>query len=154
MAEEMVSAPAKSCYTFNTHRGSLCDPSGRTWHPNNPDYDPGPPPPPRPPSEKKEQKKKVLRTEGETEMRQISEVSRQYGRGYHYRYQNHKPRWQSEAISGPSSGQTNPGLGQPSGERGHGYGEPGSVRQPHGGGRRNMTFNKCVSRLFRTLRRL
>lgn len=44
----MQKPPEPSCYTFDAIRGRLCEPSGMTWSPFNPDYDPGPPPPPRP----------------------------------------------------------------------------------------------------------
>ncbi|KAJ7129986.1 ribonuclease H-like domain-containing protein, partial [Mycena crocata] len=40
--------PDPTCYTFDAIRGRLCEASGTTWLPFNPDYDPGPPPLPRP----------------------------------------------------------------------------------------------------------
>jgi hypothetical protein len=167
MADSMADAPAEICYSFNVHRGSLCDPLGRSWHPNNPNYDPGPPPPPRPPKEKIEQGKKVVRTEGDTEMPQVSRQPRQPQRARgHHRYQKpgqgpiHRPRWPSEAVAGPSSGQTN-GLEFPTGTnggRGYGYTGPGLRRKPRGigrgggDGRRIETLNKYVRGLFRTLK--
>ena len=172
MADAMVDPPLESCYSFNMHCGSPCDPTGRTWHPNNPNYDPGPPP--RPPREKKEQKEKVPRTEGDTsEMLRVPEVPRQpkhtqRARGRHHyqrpdRGRDYRPHGPIEAVSGPSSGQTN-GLQWPigtNGGRGWGYAGPGPIRQPRGGGGvargdggRVGTFNKCVRGLFRTLRHL
>ena len=166
MADEMINPPSESCYSFNMHRGILCDPVGGTWQPSDPNYDPGPPPPPRPPKEKKEQKK-----EGDTRRPNVSEVSRQpqHPRGRH-RYQqqgersNRGPNWLGEAIPGSSSGHTN-GLERPSGDRamtnggrGRGSGYTGPVRQPYGrgrgGGKRMAKFDQCVRGLLRTLRLL
>ncbi|KAJ7102264.1 ribonuclease H-like domain-containing protein [Mycena belliarum] len=48
MLPAMPNPPNSTCYTFNSIRGRLCESSGLTWAPFNPDYDPGPPPPPRP----------------------------------------------------------------------------------------------------------
>ncbi|KAF8213431.1 ribonuclease H-like domain-containing protein [Mycena galopus ATCC 62051] len=45
----MEKPPHPRCYTFDAIRGRLCEPSGMTWSPFNPDYDPGPPPPPKVP---------------------------------------------------------------------------------------------------------
>ncbi|KAJ7275385.1 ribonuclease H-like domain-containing protein [Mycena haematopus] len=51
MVHGMQNPPHPRCYTFDAIRGRLCEPSGMTWSPFNPDYDPGPPPPPKvPPS--------------------------------------------------------------------------------------------------------
>ncbi|KAJ7655160.1 ribonuclease H-like domain-containing protein [Mycena polygramma] len=47
MISTMQKPPHSTCYTFDSIRGRLCEPSGMTWSPYNPDYDPGPPPPPR-----------------------------------------------------------------------------------------------------------
>jgi len=44
----MQKPPHPSCFGFDSIRGRLCEPSGLTWTPFNPDYDPGPPPPPKP----------------------------------------------------------------------------------------------------------
>ncbi|KAJ7770790.1 ribonuclease H-like domain-containing protein [Mycena maculata] len=49
MLHSIPKIPSPTCYTFDAVRGRLCEPSGMTWTPFNPDYDPGPPPPPRPP---------------------------------------------------------------------------------------------------------
>ncbi|KAJ7666462.1 ribonuclease H-like domain-containing protein [Mycena rosella] len=48
MIPAMSKPPSPTCYTFDIIRGRLCEPSGMTWSPFNPDYDPGPPPPPKP----------------------------------------------------------------------------------------------------------
>ncbi|KAJ7785958.1 ribonuclease H-like domain-containing protein [Mycena metata] len=48
MVRAMDDPPNPRCYTFDVVRGRLCESSGMTWAPFNPDYDPGPPPPPRP----------------------------------------------------------------------------------------------------------
>ncbi|KAF7339954.1 Werner Syndrome-like exonuclease [Mycena venus] len=48
MISSLEKPPHPSCYTFDAIRGGLCEPSGLTWIPFNPDYDPGPPPPPKP----------------------------------------------------------------------------------------------------------
>lgn len=168
MADAMDNPPAEGCYSFNTRRGTLCDPLGRTWHPNNPNYDPGPPPPPKPPGEKKEHKQKVLRMGGDNEMPRVSEVSRQPKQPQHarehHRYQkpgegsNHKPHWPSEGAPGSSSGLQR--HTEMSGGQGPGYGGPGPIRQPRGGGRgrgdgrRIAAFKKCVRGLFRMSRHL
>ncbi|KAJ6501715.1 ribonuclease H-like domain-containing protein [Mycena vitilis] len=47
MLSAMQKRPDSTCYTFDSIRGRLCEPSGMTWSPYNPDYDPGPPPPSR-----------------------------------------------------------------------------------------------------------
>ncbi|KAJ6604301.1 ribonuclease H-like domain-containing protein [Mycena vulgaris] len=47
MLSTMAKTPNPTCYTFDAIRGRLCESSGMTWAPFNPDYDPGPPPPPR-----------------------------------------------------------------------------------------------------------
>ncbi|KAJ7630612.1 ribonuclease H-like domain-containing protein [Roridomyces roridus] len=49
MLNTLPKAPSTRCYTFDYVRGRLCEPSGMSWAPFNPDYDPGPPPPPPPP---------------------------------------------------------------------------------------------------------
>jgi hypothetical protein len=49
MMPPLVPQPHVKCYAFGSVSGRLCDPSGSTWQPLNPDYDPGPPPPPRKP---------------------------------------------------------------------------------------------------------
>lgn len=168
MARSMVDAPAEGCYSFNLSGGSLYDPLGRGWHPNNPNYDPGPPPPPKPPKVKVEQEKQVPQT-----TKEVPQVSRQpvpphRARGHHrYRKQgegsNRRPRWPNEPVSGSSSIQTN-GLEWPtgtSGERGRSrYAGLRPIRQPRDGGRGRGNsggigpLNKYVRGLFRTLRRL
>jgi hypothetical protein len=156
MADEMVVPPAESCYSFKVHRGALCDSQGRTWHPNNPNYDPGPPPPPKPPKEKKE---------GDNGKPDVSGVSRQPpARGRrHYQQQrersNRGPDRLVGAVSGSSSGHMN-GLQRVAGDRAVTNGGRGLMitrlaRQPHGGGGGRMgTLNKCVRGLLRTLRPL
>ncbi|KAJ7225856.1 ribonuclease H-like domain-containing protein, partial [Mycena pura] len=47
MIHTLPKIPDPLCYTFDAIRGRLCEPSGATWSPFNPEYDPGPPPPPR-----------------------------------------------------------------------------------------------------------
>lgn len=166
MANEMINRPAEGCYSFDVRGGSLCDPLGRTWHPNNPDYDPGPPPPPKPQKEKKEQKKKGIPAEGSANKVEVSRQHRQpqRARGRHYHQHgersNCKPSWLGEVGTGPSSGQMN-GLQRPSGGlnggRGHGNAGPGSIRQCYGRGRGDGwvgTFNKYVRGVLRTLRHL
>ncbi|EKM83455.1 hypothetical protein AGABI1DRAFT_32248 [Agaricus bisporus var. burnettii JB137-S8] len=49
MMPSLVTQPHARCYSFDSVRGRLCDLSGSTWQPSNPNYDPGPPPPPREP---------------------------------------------------------------------------------------------------------
>lgn len=51
MAESMEKVPEPAYYSYNIVRGMLCLPTGYLWHPNNPNYDPGPPPPPRVPKD-------------------------------------------------------------------------------------------------------
>ncbi|TFK41333.1 ribonuclease H-like domain-containing protein [Crucibulum laeve] len=53
MAKSMAAIPESVCYTFDSVRGRLCEPTGMQWHPRNPNYDPGPPPPIRAPKEPK-----------------------------------------------------------------------------------------------------
>ncbi|KAJ7139781.1 hypothetical protein C8R44DRAFT_312841 [Mycena epipterygia] len=48
MIPTMPKPPNATCYSFDVIRGRLCESSGMTWSPFNPDYDPGPPPPPKP----------------------------------------------------------------------------------------------------------
>jgi len=48
MLNTLPKKPNPTCYTFDAIRGRLCESSGMTWSPFNPDYDPGPPPPPKP----------------------------------------------------------------------------------------------------------
>ncbi|KAF9452541.1 ribonuclease H-like protein [Macrolepiota fuliginosa MF-IS2] len=48
--------PNLRCYSFDTVRGRLCEPSGATWRAFNPNYDPGPLPPPREPKPPKPRK--------------------------------------------------------------------------------------------------
>ncbi|KAJ7919090.1 ribonuclease H-like domain-containing protein [Mycena leptocephala] len=48
MIAAMGKPPSSTCYSFHSIRGRLCESSGMSWSPFNPDYDPGPPPPPRP----------------------------------------------------------------------------------------------------------
>ena len=169
MAGTMVNPPGEVCYSFDVNRGSLCDPVGRTWHPINPDYDPGPPPPPKPPKEKKEGKEKMEGQTGDSEKPRVPKQPQQ-PRGSNHRQHgeglNYKPRWQGEAVPGSSSGQTNKrhwlvgDKAEASGERGRGYPGPGPIRQHrgrgrgHGGGSRIGTFDKYVHGLLRTLRRL
>jgi len=50
MIHTMAKTPSPTCYAFDAIRGRLCESSGMTWAPFNPDYDPGPPPPPRLPA--------------------------------------------------------------------------------------------------------
>jgi len=57
MAEAMGKIPFVSYYSYDVVRGLLCDTSGGVWHPQNPDYDPGPPPPPRAPTTEQEKRK-------------------------------------------------------------------------------------------------
>ncbi|KAJ6627270.1 ribonuclease H-like domain-containing protein [Mycena sp. CBHHK59/15] len=45
MIPTMPKVPHATCYSFDVIRGRACEPSGMTWSPFNPDYDPGPPPP-------------------------------------------------------------------------------------------------------------
>jgi len=165
MAGEMVTPPAEAWYSFDVNRGSLCDQLGRTWHPVNPDYDPGPPPPPKPPKEKKELEKKEIRVEGDAGKMAVPKQAK-LSRQQHGEGSNHRPRWIGEAVPGSSSGQTNrrqQSAGDrtdASGGRGRGYAGPGPVRQHRGrgrgrgGGSRIGTFDKCVHGLLRTLRRL
>lgn len=47
MASTLLKTDTKY-YSFDSIRGRLCDPSGVTWMPFNPNYDPGPLPPPNP----------------------------------------------------------------------------------------------------------
>lgn len=171
MAGAMAVPPRESYYSFDVNRGALCDPLGRTWHPINPDYDPGPPPPPRPPKEKKEGQ-----TGGNIEKLPAPVVSRQHRQtqrpwGHRYRQQHnegfrHEPHRLGEAVPGSSTGQMNRRQ-RPSGDRteagggwGRGYAGPGPISRPHGGGRgrgggsRIGTFDKCVRGVLRTLRRL
>ena len=165
MAGTMVNPPRETYYTFDVSRGTLCDRFGRTWHPINPDYDPGPPPPPKPPKEKKDQK-----TEGGIEKPPVVTKQPQQPRGHHYHHQHeglsHKPHWLSDAVPGSSSEQADRRQRHPgdrtetSGGRGRGYTGPGPIRQSRGrgrgrgGGNRIGTFDKCVHRVLRTLRRL
>lgn len=162
MAGTMVNPPEEACYSFDVNRGSLCDPFGRTWHPINPDYDPGPPPPPRPPKEKKERKGEMeARAEADAEKprvpKQLQQPYRQPGEGV-----SRGRHWLGEAVPGSSSEQTNR-RHRPIGDRaevsrGRGRGRgPGPIRQPRGrgqgrGGGRIGTFDKCVRGLLRTLR--
>ena len=165
MAGTMVNPPRETYYLFDVSRGSLCDRFGRTWHPINPDYDPGPPPPPKPPKEKKEPKK----TEGGIEQppvvpKQPKQPQQPRGHQQHEGL-NHKPHWLGNVVPGSSSGQVDRRQ-RPAGDRteasgghGRGYTGPGPIRQPRGrgrgrGGGRTGTFDKCVHGVLRTLRRL
>lgn len=47
MAKSMDNIPDTAYYSYNLVRGMLCLPSGYLWHPQNPNYDPGPPPAPK-----------------------------------------------------------------------------------------------------------
>ncbi|KAJ7293238.1 ribonuclease H-like domain-containing protein [Mycena rebaudengoi] len=47
MLATMSKIPSITCYTFDAIRGRLCEDSGMSWSPFNPDYDPGPPPAPK-----------------------------------------------------------------------------------------------------------
>lgn len=169
MAGAMDNPPGEICYSFGINRGSLCDLFGRTWHPINLDYDPGPPPPPKVPKEKKEQKKDG--TEGDAEKPLVSGApsrpkQTQQPRGYSNMGLSYElPHRLGEAVPGSSSGRVN-GWQRLAGDktgtsgRGRGYTGPGPARQPHGrgrgrgGGSRIGTFDKCVHRVLRTLRRL
>jgi hypothetical protein len=160
----MVNPPRETYYLFDVTRGSLCDRFGRTWHPVNPDYDPGPPPPPKPPGEKKERKK----MEGGVEKPPVVTKQPQQPLGHHQQREgpSHKPHWLGDFVPGSSSGQTDRrqrstgDRTETSGGRGRGYTGPGPVRQHRGrgrgrgGGNRTGTFDKCVRGMLRTLRRL
>ena len=159
MAGAMINPPEKTWYSFDVNRGSLCNPSGRTWQPINPDYDPGPPPPPRPPKEKKE---------GDGEKPQGFKQPQARGPPYHQQHGegfHHRPYRFGEAVPGSSSGQTNRRqwpVGdntEVSGGRGRGHTGSGPARQYRGrgrgrGGSRIGMFDKCVHRVLRALRRL
>lgn len=47
MTQAMEIPPKTVYYTFDAIKGHLVERSGEDWHPENPEYDPGPPPPPR-----------------------------------------------------------------------------------------------------------
>ncbi|KAF8649841.1 hypothetical protein AX16_005604 [Volvariella volvacea WC 439] len=47
LGSKMSKQPLPSCYTFNATHGKLCLPTGLPWHPQNPDYEPGPLPVPK-----------------------------------------------------------------------------------------------------------
>lgn len=158
MAGAMVNPPGESCYSFDMNRGTLCNPSGRAWHPVNPDYDPGPPPPPRPPKEKKKDRK----TGGDAEK---APVITQQLRGHNQQQQHVEGLTLSdrlgEIVPEPSGRQrliwdrTEAG-----GRYGREYKGPGPVRQQYGrgrgygGGNKIGTFDKCVHGVLRTLKRL
>lgn len=151
MADAMISRPPDSCYSFNVDRGSLCDPLGGTWHPNNPNYDPGPPPPPKPPKEKKEEKKTGVQTEGDTKVPgEVSRQPMQLARG-NQRHQKHGGGFNSrrdrssEAVSGQTNGLQR--LAETSGGPRRGW-----VARQARGGRGRGAFDKYVRGLFRTLR--
>ena len=163
MAGAMVDPPGESCYSFEMNRGTLCDPSGRTWHPTNPAYDPGPPPPPRPPKEKKKKtgggaEKAPVTGQQPKQPQQLRGQNQQHVEGLNNRLGEIVPGFGPGQPSGrqrPSWDRTEAG-----GRHGRGYKGPGPFRQQYGrgrgrgGGSKIGTFDKCVHGALRTLKRL